>query len=139
VATESLWPNTYQPGSVADGLIYLKEPSRLPVTITASVEGRTLVARLGGAVANDKRMKRSELVQFFESQKRGSPLRLTLHKGKVFVGKFSSYDPNEERVWFDTPSGGMLNSTSYSVDYIRFAEPLEQIPPKPSPSSTDLN
>jgi len=117
----------------------LREPSRLPVTLKATVEGRMLVATLGGAIANEQQMKHSELIQFFESQKRGNPLRLTLHKGKVFVGKFSSYDPNEERVWFDTPSGGVLNSTSYSVDYIRFAEPLEQIPPKPTPASTDLN
>jgi len=124
---------------VADGLIYLKQPSRLPVTLMANVEGRTLVAKLGGAVANEKQMRHSELIQFFESQKKGSSLRLTLHKGKVFVGKFSSYDPNEERVWFDTPSGGMLNSTSYSIDYIRYAEPLEQIPPKPTQTATDQN
>ncbi len=30
VASESLWPATYKPGTVADGLIYLKEPAILP-------------------------------------------------------------------------------------------------------------
>ncbi len=139
LATESLWPTVYQPASVADGLLYIKETSSLPVEVTASVEGRTLAVKLGNAIANEKQMKRSELVPFFESQKRGNALRLTLRKGKVFVAKFSSYDSNEERVWFDTPSGGMLNTTSFSIENIRYAEPLEQVPAKPTPSPSDLN
>ena len=139
VATESLWPSTYQPGSVADGLIYLKEPGSLPVTLTAAVEGRTLTAKLGHAQGSEKQMKRSELVRFFESQKKGAGLRLTLRKGQVFVGKFASYDALEVRAWFDTPSSSMLNTTSYSIDYIRNAEPLEQVPAKPTPASGDLN
>ena len=78
-------------------------------------------------------MKRSELKRFFEAQKKGRSLRLTLTKGKVFVGRFSSYDENEERVWFNTPSGGMLNTTSFSIENIRYAERLDQIPAKPAP------
>jgi len=139
VATESLWPSTYQPGNVADGLIYMKEPTGLPVTLTASLDGRTLMVKLGHPVGKTVQMKRSELVAFFESQKKGAQLRLTLRKGQVFVGKFASYDSLEERVWFNTPSGGMLNTTSYSVENIRFAEPLEQVPAKAPPTSGDLN
>lgn len=139
IASESLWPATYQMGTVADGLLYLKEPASLPVTIQASVDGRSLIVKLGQAHATDKETKQSELIRFFESQKKGVPLRLTLKKNKVFVGKFSSYDAAEERVWFDTPSGRMLNSTSFSVGFIRYAEPLDQIPSKTAPSSNDLN
>ncbi len=139
VATESLWPALYQPGAVADGLIYIKEPPGLPVTLAASVEGRKLTAQMGSAVGTEKRMKRSELAAFFEARKKGDSLRLTLRKGKVFVGKFANFDADEERVWFNTPSGGMLNSTSYSIENIRYAEPLEQVPSKPAPSPNDLN
>lgn len=139
IAAESLWPATYQMGTVADGLLYLKEPASLPVTLKAAVDGHSLFVKLGQAVAAEKETKHSDLIRFFESQKKGAPLRLTLKKNKVFVGKFSSYDAAEERVWFDTPSGGMLNSTSYSVGYIRYAEPLDQIPSKTAPSSNDLN
>ncbi len=138
LATESLWPATYQPGSVADGLIYLKEPSSLPVTLKGSIDGRSLAAQLGFPQGSEKQMKHSELVQFFLAQKRGDALRLTLRKGKVFVGKFATYDENEERVWFNTP-GGMLNTTSYSIENIRSAEPLEQVPAKPASVSGDLN
>jgi hypothetical protein len=139
VASESLWPATYQMGTVADGLIYLKEPKTLPVTLKAAVDRRSLFVKLGQAQGVDKEIKPSELIQFFRTQKKGTPLRLTLKKGKVFVGKFSSYDTLEERAWFDTPSGGMLNSTSYSISNIRYAEPLDQIPSKTAPSSNDLN
>ncbi len=139
LAAESLWPATYQMGTVADGLIYLKEPMLLPITLKAAVDGHSLFAKLGQAKGTDKQIKTSELIHFFETQKKGAPLRLTLKKGKVFVGKFSSYDALEERVWFDTPSGGMLNSTSFSVGNVRYVEPLDQIPSKTAPSSNDLN
>src|SRR5439155_3190765 len=139
LATESLWPAAYAPGTVADGLIYLKEPSILPVTLKGSVDGRSLAVELGPPKGSQIQMKHSELVRFFQAQKKGSALRLTLRKGKVFVGKFSNYDENEERVWFSTPSSGMLNSLSYSIENIRSAEPLEQVPAKPAPVSTDLN
>ncbi len=139
LATESLSPATYQMGTVADGLIFLQETSQLPVTLKAAVQGNSLFAKLGQPQASLKEVKPSELIKFFETQKKGAPLRLTLKKGKVFVGKFSSYDPLDERVWFDTPSGGMLNTTSYSVSNIRFVEPLDQIPSKTAPSSNDLN
>ena len=139
MATESLWPATYQPGTVDDGLIYLKETANLPITIKVTIEGRELMARLGVPAGSEKVMKHSELVAFFQGQKRGSALRLTLKKGKVFVGKFATFDDVEDRVWFDTPSGGMLNTTSYSVESIRYAESLDQIPAKPAPASGDLN
>jgi hypothetical protein len=139
LATESLWPATYQPGTVADGLIYFKEPTSLPVTVTVSVEGHTLSAKLSLPVGSDKRMKRSELIQFFQSRKKGDALRLTLKTGRAFVGKLSSYDEVGERAWFDTPSSGALRSTSYSIDYIRNAEPMDQLPAKPTPAGDDLN
>ena len=40
LAEESLWPATIPPGQVADGLIYFEEPSSLPLTLEADVEGR---------------------------------------------------------------------------------------------------
>jgi hypothetical protein len=90
-------------------------------------------------VAGGTPMKASQLRKFFEAQKKGSSMRLTLKKGKVFVGRFSSYDNIEERVWFNNPSGGLLNSTSYSLESIRSAEPLEQVPTKPGPVNDHLN
>lgn len=139
IASESLWTSTYQSGTVADGLLYIQETSSLPITLKAAIDGHSLFAKLGQAQAVDKEKSLAELIRFFESQKKGAPLRLTLKKNKVFVGKFNSYDAAEERVWFDTPSGGMLNSTSFSVGYIRYAEPLDQIPSKTAPSANDLN
>jgi len=139
LAEESLWPATDQPGQVVDGLIYFEEPSGLPVTVRVGIEGHSLSAQLGVPVASEKQMKISGLRQFFEAQKKGNSIRLTLRKGRVFVGKFSSYDTIEERAWFDTPSGGMLNTTSYSLQAIRSAEPLDQIPAKPAPDSEHLN
>ena len=135
LATESLWPSTYPAGGVADGLIYMKEPSSLPVTLVAAIGGMSLAAKLGSAVGSDHQMKRSELKAFFQGQKHGNSVRLTTKKGKVFVGKFTSYDEVEERAWFSTPSSGMLNTTSFSIDVIRNAAPLEQVPAKPAPAS----
>lgn len=134
VAVESLWPSAYKPGGVADGLIYLAEPVALPVTLSAAIEGHAMSVQLGAPKASQNEMRSSDLVRFFESQKKGAPLRLTLRKGRVFVGKFSSYDSIDEKVWFDTPSGGMLRSTSFPVTSIRTAEPLEQMPAKPTVS-----
>jgi hypothetical protein len=139
LATESLWPASYPPGQLADGLVYVEETDKLPVTLKAMVEGRLLSARLGLPVAGGTPMKASQLRKFFEAQKKGSSMRLTLKKGKVFVGRFSSYDNIEERVWFNNPSGGLLNSTSYSLESIRSAEPLEQVPTKPGPVNDHLN
>jgi hypothetical protein len=102
----------------------------LPVTLTGLVQGRTMIAKLGVPKASEKHMTHSELTHFFEAQKRGASLRLTLKKEKVFVGKFESYDSVDERAWFSTPSGGMLNSTSHSIESIQYAEPLDQVPSK---------
>jgi hypothetical protein len=139
MATESLWPARCPPGGVADGLIYTKDTTSLPITLKSTVDGRTFTAQLGLPAASAKQMRRSELIRFFESQKKGNNIRLTLKKGKVFVGKFSLFDAVEERVWFNTPHGGVLNTTSYSVEMIRYAEPLEQIPAKPTASNDHLN
>lgn len=139
LATESLWPTAYKPGEAADGLVYLEGTAALPVTLNAAIEGRTLSASLGLPQPNEKPMKHSELVQFFEAQKKGDSLRLTLRKGKVFVGKFTSYDSVDERVWFVAPSGGMLNTISFSVESIRAAEPLELVPAAPAATSEPLN
>jgi hypothetical protein len=138
LATESLWAAVYQPGESADGLLYLAEPSSLPVIIKGTVEGHVMTAQLGLPQVSSKQMKHSELTAFFEAQTKGASLRLSLRKGKVFVGKFASYDADNERVWFNTPSG-VLNTTSFSVESIRDAEPLEQVPAKPTSGSDHLN
>ncbi len=139
VAEESLWPTTLATGQTADGLIYVAEPSALPLSIKALVDGHTLSASFALPQASDKRMKQSEVIRFLEAQKRGIALRLTLKKGKVFVGKFSSWDPTEERAWFDTPSGGLLNSTSYPLTSILSVEAFEPVPAKPAPVSSEFN
>jgi hypothetical protein len=132
IATESLWPAPINPGAVADGLIYLAEPAALPITLTGAWGPYTLTVALGQPRPSELKMKESNLIAFFEAQKRGAPLRLTLRKGRVFVGKFMSYDSVEERVWFDTQRSGVLNSTSFPVLSIRSAESIDQIPAKPT-------
>jgi hypothetical protein len=132
IATESLWPATLNPGDVADGLIYLAEPAALPIELRTTIQDRAMRIALGQPRPSEKQMKESDLVQFFETLKRGAPLRLTLRKGRVFVGKFASYDSVEERVWFDTPRAGMLSSTSFPLTSIRSAEPIEPQPAKPA-------
>lgn len=130
VAAESLWVSTYTAGGVADGLVYLTEPT-LPVTITATLAGRSMSVQLGLPKASVVEMKQSDLGRFFEQQKKGTSLRLTLRKGRVFVGRFSSYDAIDEKIWFDSPSGGMLRSTSFPLSSVKSAELLEQMPAKP--------
>jgi hypothetical protein len=139
LATESLWGSNYLPGQAADGLIYLNEPTRLPVTIKASINGHELSAQLAMPVPGGEQMKASKLREFFKAQKKGNTVRLTLKKGKVFVGRFTTYDSVEERAWFQNPSGGMLGTISYSIGAIRSAEPLDQIPSKPGPEVGHLN
>jgi len=130
VASESLWPITLPPGGTVDGLIYLKEPSALPLTIKAGIESYAMSARFGMPQPEAKVMQGDDLAKFFEALKKGTPIRLTLKRGKVFVGKFSSYDSDNEKVWFDTPSSGIFPATSFPLDTIRTAEPMELVPPK---------
>lgn len=134
IATESLWAGPVKPGLSADGLIYLRETSSLPITLSTIWEGHRFSAQLGSPQAQTTVMAEGDLVHFFEKQTRGTAMRLTLKKGKVFVGKFASWDGENERVWFDTPASGLFNTTSYPLVAIRAAEVLEQIPAKAVPT-----
>jgi hypothetical protein len=136
---ESLWPTLVEPGKFADGLIYFIEPKALPVTVQADVEGRTLEAIFGTPQPSGKHMTSEELVRFLESQKKGTPLRLTLSDGKVFVGRYSSYDPDNEIVWFDTPSGILLTTTSFGLKHIAYAEVMSPDQDKKQPAADPLN
>jgi hypothetical protein len=129
---ESLWRAAVEPGKVADGLIYFKEPAQLPFTLHATLNGVPVTATFAPPAATSVMMSSDDLIRFFESQKKGTPIRLTLRNAKVFAGRFSSYDPDNETVWFDTPVGGLLNSASFALKAIRFAQPIEQ----PSDSKT---
>lgn len=135
VAVESLSATKLAPGATADGLVYLYPPDALPVAFKAFLDGQSIIVRLGTPQPRDTVMKESDLVHFFEQQKKGAALRVTLKKGKVFVGKFGNWDGENERVWFDTPSGRLLNTTSFPLSSIRSAELLEQLPPKPQPAA----
>jgi hypothetical protein len=139
VANESLWPKSLASGATADGLIYFPEPTALPFTVKAKVGDNAFAARLGLPLAAQGSMKESELVRFLEAQKKGTPLRITLKKGRVFVGRFSSWDPIDEKAWFDSPGGGLLSSVGYPLTSIRSAEPLETLPPKTQPVSEQMN
>jgi len=139
VASESLWPITLPPGGTVDGLIYLKEPAALPVMIKASIETYAMSARFGLPQPEAKVMQGDDLAKFFGAEKKGTPIRLTLKRGKVFVGKFNSYDSDNEKVWFDTPSSGIFPATSFPLDTIRTAEEMELVPPKFQPVSEQAN
>ena len=57
-----------------------------------------------------------------------------MRRGRVFVGKFSSYDSINEKVWFDAP-GGIFNTVGYPLNTIRSVEPIDQVPAKNVPAS----
>jgi hypothetical protein len=136
---ESLWPTTVAPGKAADGLIYFLEPKSLPLTVQAEIEGRKLDAAFGAPQPSGRHMTAEELIRFFEAQKKGTPVRLTLKDKKVFVGRFSSYDSDNEMVWFDTPSGLLLTTTSFGLKHIVYAEIMTPEKDKKQPVSEPLN
>lgn len=139
VNKESFWPATVEPGKVADGLIYFIEPKALPMTITADVEGSSLTVSFGLPKPSTQRMTADEIVHFFETQKRGTGVRLTLKNGTVFVGKYSSYDGINEIAWFDTPSGVLLTTSSFGLKYIAYVEVLTPDQDKKQPIAEPLN
>lgn len=128
LSRESLWPTEVEPGKWADGLIYFLETEALPVRIQATIEGYELSASFGQPVPSTERMGAEDLIKFFESQKKGTPMRLTLKNGKVFAGKYSSYDAINEIVWFDTPSGVVLTTSSFGLKHIVHAEVMAPEP-----------
>ena len=124
LSKESLWPSTAAPGGMVDGLIYFLAPKALPVTLEARVEGKTFSVAFGLPKPASDRMTEGELIKFFEAQKKGTPVRLTLRSGRVFVGKYASYDADNEIVWFDTPSGILLNTSSFGLRHIQSAQAI---------------
>jgi hypothetical protein len=136
---ETLWPTQVAPGKTADGLIYFLEPKTLPVILTAKINDRTMTATFGKPQPAAQRMSADDLIKFFESQKKGTPLRLTLKNGKVFVGRYASYDADNEMVWFDTPSGVLLTTSSFGLKHIAFAEVMSPEPAQKQPASQPLN
>jgi hypothetical protein len=136
---ESLWPVVVAPGEFADGLIYMLEPKTLPLKVQAQVETHALAASFGVPVPSTHQMTQDELAAFFEAQKKGTPIRLTLKKGKVFVGRYASYDSINETVWFDTPTGVLLTTSSFGLRTIAYAEAVSPEPQKKQPAEEPLN
>jgi hypothetical protein len=135
---ESLWPTTVPPGGTIDGLIYFLEPKALPFTLVAHIDNHNYSASFGKPQPSRGRMSAEQLINFFEAQKKGTPIKLTLKNGKVFVGKYSSYDSINEIVWFDTPSGVLLTTSSFGLKYIQSAEIISPDADK-KPASEPLN
>jgi len=128
LARESLWSTTLKPGATADGVIYLREAgASLPVRVQTIIDGYTLDVGLGArAAVVTEVVPEQDLEKFFLAQKKNAPLRITLRKdNKVFVGRFSSYDAVDEVIWFNTPSGNLLNSTSIPLRTILNAQSVE--------------
>jgi hypothetical protein len=136
---ESLWPTVVAPGGFADGLIYMLEAKSLPLKVQTKLENYTLTASFGVPVPSVHQMSQEELAKFFQAQKKGTPVRLTLKKGKVFVGRYASFDEINETVWFDTPSGVLLTTSSFGLRTISFAEAISPEPEKKQPASEPLN
>jgi PDZ domain len=127
VAEDSLWPSMLAAESSAQGLIYLLAPAALPLSLTVALQDQTFNFQLGAVqVSAQPAMPAVSLSGFLEAQKRGTPLRVTLKKGSVFIGKFSSYDSLEETAWFDAPSENLLKSVSFPLRSIRSVEKLDQ-------------
>ncbi len=119
---ESLLPTTLQPGKMADGLVYFNKPEFFPFTITATIGNRVLHVKLDEPQPSSTLMTRRQLAEFFLAQKKNTVLRLTLKSNKVFVGKFTSFDVDNETVWFVTPAKGLLTTTSYGLSRIMNAQ-----------------
>ena len=72
----------------------------------------------------DEAMSQEKLDDFFEHQKKGAPLQLTLDRGKVVKGLFSSYDDYYETVWLVMPGErGLFKDKGYKVSGIRNVVP----------------
>ena len=117
------------------GRIGLFPGAKIPAVLRHRDAGRACAAEPFGTPApSTQQMSRQELIRFFEAQRKGAPLRLTLKKGKVFSGKMTSYDSINETVWFETPWQGLFNTASFGVDIIRYAEPVGEEVPAASPA-----
>lgn len=124
LSQESLWPQTVKPSQAAEGLIYFVEPPTQPFTVQAKVDTRILQVTFGDPQPAKEQMTQDQLIRFFGGIKKGTAVRLTLKTGKVFSGKYSSYDDLNETVWFDTPSGSLLTTSSFGLRSIAYAEAL---------------
>jgi hypothetical protein len=125
VAEDSLWPLVLSPGGTADGLIYAQAPGALPITVTVVLKGQIFTVALGVPQVVAAPIPAANLSGMLESMKRGTPLRVVLKKGRIFVAKFSSYDSLEEVAWFESTEG-LLTSTSYPLRSIRSVEKLDR-------------
>ena len=139
--------------SEKNSAVSITEPKTLPISIQADLPDRqaglpagtaggkviTLVTRFGTPQPSGKLMTQGELIRFFDAQKKGTPVRLTLRKGKVFVGRYSSYDAINEIVWFDTPSGVLLTTSSFGLKRIAHAEAVSPETDKKQAVSEHLN
>lgn len=124
VADDSLWPVALAPGGTADGLVYFQAPATLPLTVSVRVKDDVFVIALGTPQATAQVMPAVSVAQFLERQKKGTPLRVTLKKGRVFVARFSSYDSLEDVAWFEATEG-LLTSMSYPLRSIRSVQAIE--------------
>jgi hypothetical protein len=72
------------------------------------------------AYTDSSGMTEDQVVQFLEPLKKGTPVELTLEKGKVVRGRFSHYDDYYESIWI-IPQGppGVFREKSYKVSGIR--------------------
>ena len=70
----------------------------------------------------EETMSQDKLVDFFEHLKKGTPVELTLDKGKTVKGLYSSYDDYYDSVWI-VPKGeqGMFTEKSFKLSGIRHA------------------
>jgi hypothetical protein len=127
LSKESLWPGTVKPGQSIEGLIYFRQPASQPFTVSADINGSALKVGFGDPQPSTQRMTQEELIRFFNGLKKGTAVRLTLKTGTVFSGKYSSYDDLNETVWFDTPSGVLLTTSSFGLRSITYAEVLTPV------------
>ena len=75
---------------------------------------------VGPISSNTLTMSDEQLVSFFEQQKKGTPIEMTLDKGKVIDGVFSSYDDYYGMVWLVSRGGdSLMNQKGYRVSGIR--------------------
>jgi len=125
IAEESFWSKRLEAGSTADGLIYVQEPTSLPFQVSITVSSQTFQATFGMPQASTENMKQDDLVKILEPAKKGTPMRVTLKKGRVFVGKFSSYDNVEEKAWYsDTAS--LFNTAGFPLRTIKSIELIDK-------------
>jgi hypothetical protein len=96
-----------------------------------------LLAETPPPVPASSTMERFDIEEFITGLKRGTPVQMTLDKGKVIKGVYRSYDDYYETIWI-VPQGepGIFSQKGYKISGVRKIELWDRKPTVPNASAT---